>query len=397
MTGRWIALLTASGLMAAPVCAQDWSFEAEATLAAGATDESSPAGGHPPGASAVLGSILLGAAYETALDSGLSIEWRGRARLDYDGERPGFAGVLADCSAEPCAAVVFPISPATGFAAGGQIETDEVRATLEVASLTLAGPLGEGVIGFDAGAAALLDARAPQVLNRVSAFSPGLDPTGLALTRARNDFTGSSAKLTYLSPRWLGFRVGASFTPRADLEGADFDPRPKIAGAIGADLEKVWEGALSFARTFRQSGVRLRAALTASTAESNSPLAGFGDLQAVGAGVEIEKGAWTGGIRWLDSDNGWRQGEGDYRAIEAGLVRQTGKWRIGAEIGWAEDKLLVADGVSWLVGAKRTISEQFEAGVAYLQSDDTLSSSTLGFRHINARNGALIVELTVRK
>src|SRR5262249_43945535 len=150
----------------------------------------------------------------------------------------------------------------------------------EGASVSVSGAWGEGILGLDPGAAARLDARAPTVLQRVSASSPGLDPTGLVITRARNDVTGPSAKITYLSPRWIGFKLGASYTPQADQRGADFDPDFSEAGLARAELENVWEGAASFDHRFRENGLRVRAALTYATATSGSPLTSFGDYEA---------------------------------------------------------------------------------------------------------------------
>jgi predicted porin len=216
-------------------------------------------------------------------------------------------------------------------------------------------------------------------------------------TRARNDVTGPSAKVSYMSPRWIGFRLGASFTPKADQRGADFDPDFGAAGMAKAELEDVWEGAASFARQFAQQDLRVRAALTYSTASSSSGLAGFGTYEAWGAGLELERGRWTGGVRWLSSNNAWDSGNGDYQAWEAGLVRQGDEWRIGAEAGWSEDQLGKIEGASWLVGASRKINENVDLGLAWTSAEADLPV-LLGPipGHTNARNDGLIVELTVR-
>jgi predicted porin len=290
-----------------------------------------------------------------------------------------------------------PVSPVTGLASGGpRVETDAF-ATLEGASVSLSGPWGEGVLGLDSGAAARLDARAPTVLQRASAFTPGLDPTGLVTTRARNDVTGSSFKATYMSPRWIGFRLGASYTPNADHRTADFDPDSSGAGLGKADLEEVWEAAASFARQFADQGFRLRTAVTYTSASSGSTLIGFGDYEAWGAGLELERGGWTGGVRWLSSNNAWNSGNGDYEAWEAGLVHQTGEWRIGIEGGWAEDQLTGTEGASWLVGASRKINDNLDLGLAWTLAEADLPVLIGPSRgRTNAGNDGLGVELTFR-
>jgi hypothetical protein len=209
--------------------------------------------------------------------------------------------------------------------------------------------------------------------------------------------TGSSFKASYLSPRWIGFRLGASYTPEADQRTADFDPDFGGAGLGKAELEDVWEGAASFARQFAEQELRVRAALTYTTASAGSAFTGYGDYEAWGAGLELEHNGFTGGVRWLSSNNGWDSGNGDYEAWEAGLVHDSGEWRVGVEGGWAEDRLTGIEGASWLVGASRKINENVDLGVAWTSADaDMPVLLGPGISHTNASNDGLVVELTVR-
>jgi hypothetical protein len=290
------------------------------------------------------------------------------------------------------------VSPTTGLAVFGAPVSDGAFATLEGASLSVIGPWGEGMAGFDSGVASRLDARPPTVLASVSVFSPALDPTGLVIARARDDVSGPSFKAGYLSPRLLGVRLGVSYAPKANLRGADFDPTFDPAGTGRARLEDVWEGAASFSRNFTGAGLRVRAAVTTTHATSSSRFAEFGDYQAWGAGLELEKGHWSTGLRWLTSDNAWRAGHAGYEAWEASLVRQGDKWRIGLEGGWGQDDLARTEGASWLIGASRKINDRVDVGLAWSSAVADLPLADIsGFRHTNARNDGLVLELTVRK
>lgn len=408
---RSVSLLAPLGLLALgtalPAFAQqadgEWEADVVFTLAGSFVDEDSPAA---PAADGVMASGLLSVSRSDTFENGLTLSWHGAVRYDRDApSRPAFAGVLGACpAADPLcpriasgAGFLSPVSPATGLAAGGGPVDAEGFLAVEAASLALAGPWGDGVIGLDSGAAARLDARAPQVMQRVSAFSPGLDATGLGVTRARNDVTGSSLKATYLSPRWIGLRVGASFTPRADERSADYDPGFAGSGRAGAELENVWEGAASFARQFAEQDLRVRAAVTYVSADARSGLAGFGDYEAWGAGLELEHDGFTGGVRWLSSNNAWESGTGDYEAWEAGLVHDLGEWRLGVEGGWAKDGLTGIEGSSWLVGVSRHVNAFVDLGVAWTQAEADLPV-VLGpsLSHTNAGNDGLVVELTVR-
>lgn len=389
--------------IASPAAAQEWNVESELTLLASAIEEETPLA---PAGDGLLASGSLVVTRSDTFDNGLTLAWRAEGRFERDAaSRPSFAGVLGDCPAAnplcPQAAgaggIFSPVSPVTGLAAaGGPVETDGF-ATLEGASVSVAGAWGEGVLGLDSGAAARLDARAPTVLQRASAFTPGVDPTGLVTTRARNDITGSSIKATYMSPRWIGFRLGASYTPRADHRTADFDPDFGGAGLGKAELEDVWEAAGSFARQFADQGFRVRTAVTYTTASSGSAFTGFGDYEAWGAGLELERGVWTGGIRWLSSNNAWDSSNGDYEAWEAGLVRESGEWRIGIEGGWAEGRLTGTEGASWLVGASRKINDNLDLGLAWTSAEADLPVLIGPSRsRTKAANDGLVVELTVR-
>jgi hypothetical protein len=398
--------LSLAGLVlgiATPAAAQEWDVQAQLTLLASAIDDKSP---FAPSADGPLATASLVVARSDTFENGLTVEWRAEGRFERDApSRPSFAGVLGDCpAANPLcprltdgAGAVSPVSPATGLAPGGGLRQTEGFVTLEGASVSLSGPWGEGVLGYDSGAAARLDARAPTVLQRASAFTPGLDATGLVTARARNDVTGSSPKATYMSPRWLGLRLGASYTPEANQRTADFDPHFGGAGLGRAELQDVWEAAASFARQFADQGFRVRTAITYTSAVSGSALIGFGDYEAWGAGWELETGAWTGGVRWLSSNNAWHSGNGDYEAWEAGLVHQAGEWRIGIEGGWAEDQLSGTEGASWLVGASRKINDNLDLGLAWTSAEADVPVLIGPSRSdTNAENDGLVVELTIR-
>src|SRR5579871_99753 len=194
---------------ALPATAQEVKLEASLTAAAAAIEDNSPLA---RASDSLLGDARLALTRTDTFEGGIELSWRGEVRVERDAtSRPAFAGVLGDCppTLAGCphlsgpGGLLTPISPTTGLAAFGARLDRGPFATLEGASLTLLGPWGEGEAGLDAGVAARLDARPPTVLDAVSAFSPSLDPTGLDLVRARDDVTGPSFKLSYMTPRYL--------------------------------------------------------------------------------------------------------------------------------------------------------------------------------------------------
>ncbi|MEZ5939649.1 MAG: hypothetical protein R3C52_15730 [Hyphomonadaceae bacterium] len=230
----------------------------------------------------------------------------------------------------------------------------------------------------------------------MSAFSPSLDPTGAVLARARNDATGALRRRPHVAAL-AGVQGRGQLYARGQSAGAGFRSlagrrRPADgrsgAGRRGGDLIRP---NLPQHRNPGAGGAHRR------SGEQRRGDPAFGDYRADEAGLELEQGAWTGGVRWLSSNSGWRAGPGDYEALEVGLVRQGERWRFGAEYATADDDLTQTEGTSWLVGVGRKLGDHVDLGVAYMRADMDFTVSPGGFRHIDARNGALMVELSVRK
>lgn len=361
------------------------SLDYEATIIGAALDDQGQAE-----AESFLYDLMLGIENDHLFDNGLELGFRlgGRVQQDH-AQRPGFAGNFQ--SSDTDQAVVGVRSPTTGIAYADAPLDEGVRARLEQAYIYLDGGWGEVSVGRDVGVASRLDARPPTLLESYHGGTSRLDPSGIAFVRARNDPTGPSAKISYLSPRWLGVRLGASFTPQADADSVDFDPDTSVSGVNTADLENVLEFAASFSRKFGQADLDLRIGLNGATGQSGSNFATFRDYEAFGAGIEIEKGAWQYGVRYLSSNNAVESG--DYTATEMSVVRQFGDWRIGAEYGVAEDEFLNMEGSSWLVGIHKNITDQFAIGLAYTDSDLDINNSNMP--EGSAAKG-VILELTVR-
>lgn len=365
--------------------AEELEWDLEASLLASILDENGAADASP-----ALFDLALGVGDEHLFDNGLAIGFRLEARVQADNDsRPAFAGDLP--ATDPATQRTVYRSPATGLALSDAALDDDVVAGFEYAYLYLDGGWGEASLGRDVGAASRLDARPPRLLETTGAGASRLDSTGLGFARSQNDPTGPSAKFTYLSPRWLGVRLGASFTPDVDSGGVDFDPEYDAPGVATAELENVVETGLSFSRKFGRADLRLRFGLNAVWAEAGAADNVFGDYEAYGAGAEFETGAWSGGLRYLNSNNA--VSNGDYEALEASLVRELGGWRLGFEFATAEDEFLDLEGDGWAVAISRELVENVDVGFGYISN--TLDDGVAGSGELGAANG-FVIELTVR-
>lgn len=378
-----MAALTAG--LNAPALADDTDLTAELNLVVASLNSEGLASGSDS-------YFDLGARIDQAhlFDNGLEIGVSILGRVQKDAaSRPGFiAGFgLEDPMSVPVRSV------ATGVSAAAAPVEDEMRASLEQAFAYLRFGWGEFSIGKDSGVASRLDARAPTLLNTASTFSPAIDPSGVNLVRARNDVTGQSAKFSYETPRLVGLKLGLSFTPQADdANGLDFAPGAFTDGIETASLENVVEGSLSFSRRFRQSGVRVRAAITGIAADTTNPLTEFRDYSAIGAGLELDWNDWQAGFRILESNNAHEHG--NYEAVELGVIREVGKWRLGANWGRAEDQLQGLESQSSSIGVSYEFARGADLGVVWRQTD---SDSFFRSRpSMIGETDGVIVELSVR-
>ena len=155
----------------------------------------------------ILGEISLNGQTEKVLESGLRIRARGALRVQRDHPiRPGGTGGFGGMPLAPTGAF-------SGLSAALPIDASDVRARVETAYLQIDGGNGELRVGKDRGVASRFHEGTKSVLSHGRLDTTLLDPTGLSAIRTRHDLTGPSAKISYASPRLVGIRAGASFTP----------------------------------------------------------------------------------------------------------------------------------------------------------------------------------------
>ncbi len=328
-----------------------------------------------------LGEISLNARAEKILEDGTRLRLQGAFRLQKDHPaRPGFTGGFGAVPGAPAGAF-------SGVSSGPELDQADIRARFETAYFQIDGGYGEVRIGKDAGVAARFHEGAPSVLTHSRLDSALLDPSGLSVIRTRHDLTGPSAKASYASPRILGLRAGISYSPEADTDG--LDRRPLAGTGLSApDIRNAAEIALNGTRRFRQSGVRVDAALAWSTAEvsDRAGLAPYQQVDTFSAGTRVDIADWTLGTSYLNSNNGLP--DGDYSAWSAGLARDAFGIDWALNYGESEDDGARITSLAWQFGGRRELSKNVEIATVYSRQDISNPLKTL-------KSDSIVIEITL--
>ena len=329
----------------------------------------------------ILGELSLTGQSEKVLESGLRIRARGALRLQRDHPvRPGSIGGFGQTPTAPTGAF-------SGLSAAPTVQHSDARVRLETAFLQVDGGYGELRAGKDRGVADRFHEGAKSVLTHARMDSSLLDPTGLASVRTRHDLTGPSLKISYASPRLIGIRAGASFTPKASADGLDRRPAAGPSG-LSPETENAIEFALNATRRFRDTGWRFDLSGGWSSAEvSATPLTPqFGTVETWSAGTRIEKDDWTFGSSWLSSDNGLD--DSAYSAWSAGLHRNVYNTEFALEYGQSRDDGANLDTLGWRLGAARQFGPSTRLAIAYVH--DEIESPAQKWR-----SEGVVVEITL--
>lgn len=327
-----------------------------------------------------LGEISLSGKAEKVLENGVRIRGRMDLRLQRDNAaRPGGTGGFSGGAA--------PTGAFSGLSSGVPIDGSDTRVRLETAYLQVDGGYGEMRVGKDQGVAARFHEGSENVLTYARLDSALLDPSGLSTIRTRHDLTGPSLKVSYATPRILGLRAGVSYTPDANADG--LDRRTNFGtGVFAPKVDNALELALNGTRKFRESGVRIDAALAWSTADvsDRAGVAPYGTVETLSTGARIEKDDWTFGGSWLGSNNG--RPDADYSAWSAGVSRELKDTTLSLNYGEASDDGARIDTASWQFGAGRDFGKDTNIALSYAFDEVETPMGT-------SKSQGIVVEITL--
>lgn len=239
------------------------------------------------------------------------------------------------------------------------------RARIETAFLYLDGGYGEVSVGRDIGIAARLYEGPRSIFSHARDTDALLDPSGLSIIRSRLDWSGNSAKFSYVTPRLVGIRFGLSYTPSTEADGLD----RSLSLSLGDEITDIWEGGINYLHTSRNSGLRYRVGVVYSTSSIPEELTKYvTKIDGWSAGVRIEGTRTSFGFSLTSADEGRVLSLQPLNAEDRSTV-----WGLGFEhkvfgsdfsatIASLERSSDDLSSISWSTGVKREVAKGFLIG-----------------------------------
>lgn len=195
-------------------------------------------------------------------------------------------------------------------------------------------------------------------------------PAGGVFNGPGATFTGDATKVTYFTPRFFGFQLGASWTPDSNHAG----------GAAQSDADSAFEnsasGGLNFAEDFNGFGV-IVAATGAWSDSRESAGADTGEAWQAQLGALFSYAGFQLGAAYALADN-LSDGSDDAFWWDVGLNYGTGPWKVGGGYFYSETDLIAggeAEVQIWSIGA----NYQVAPGMAIASDVNFVETSAPGF------------------
>ncbi len=271
-----------------------------------------------------------------------------------------------------------------GLTYGFHVETEadgEDSMDVEESYLYLASNLGRVNLGAEDGAAYLLQVAAPSADANIDGLRQYINPfTDIASIDYANDVTGTSDKVTYLSPNWNGLQLGVSYTPSiddvVDLDGAGAAGVAALNAAVNGlaagnnalngfatdDDNDFYEGAVRYEGTFNNIGFALGG--------------GYGqgqdsdDFQEWNVGADFDIGAFGVGAAYTETESETLDAGQD--TIVVGVDYTTGPFQFGASYLNLDGKDDSQDADRYAGGVVYTVTQglTLRGSVQYVDADD---------------------------
>ncbi len=330
------------------------------------------------------------------------------ANIQKDNGRYGYRHLVGSCppGIADCATISDSknqLQPGAGYSIGiynaGSNYEREIHYQLEKAYLFLNTAYGAISIGRQYGAARLLSIVSPYTFYLTRASNSPTDFTKLAAIKTYNNASGFAAKLSYISPEWLGVKLGISYTPKVDVCGVDFCVKTPqrhlhLLSPLFPKIENVFEFAASFQHHL-QNGIDIQMTASHARGEDTTSFANFSELQSSSAGMSLGYKNFTFGASFLRSNNGWRNQltPNQYYAYDFGIAYEHKDWKLSFELASANDDISKLTAKTAQAGIKFNFFKRFSIGGGIQkQFRDSPKITHKGRKHLSEEATTVFIE-----
>ena len=264
------------------------------------------------------------------------------------------------------------------FGVNIQLEAYTTSDQIDETYIYVDGSFGRILVGSEDSAAYLMHYTSPNPTPMFYADSPNIYPSGQVITTRPNMFADTD-KITYFTPRFVGFQLGASYIPDGTSETANVGNSQYQAPNIDNGLDRGWSVGANYVNKF--GGVDVAASAVYQEADTTIGLGGpagkdqyeyaFGLSVGfagftVGAGYGVDRN--IGGVNNVDSDQ-W----------SAGVKYGAGPWSVGVQYASQTNE---APGVAdfdmdtWVIGGTYDLGPGITAFGGLQIDDNDLAAST---------------------
>ncbi|MEX1036293.1 MAG: porin [Sneathiella sp.] len=235
------------------------------------------------------------------------------------------------------------------------------------------GAFGRVLLGSEDSAAYLMHYTSPSPVPMYSADSANIYPAGYNNTTRPNMFADTD-KVTYFTPRFAGFQLGASYVPDGTAETGSGGASPYVAPLPKGSRDRGWSAAANYVNKFGGVDVAVSAAYQSADIDGSSD-----DHVEYAFGTSVGFAGFTIGAGYgKDNDIAGVDGN-DSKAWSAGLTYGMGPWSVGVQYSKTEFETggVDTDGEIWLVGGQYTLGPGITAfGGVQFTDNDTIAAST---------------------
>ena len=259
-----------------------------------------------------------------------------------------------------------------GFQVEAEVDGGDDSNTIEESYVYVSGTWGRVNLGSEDGATYLLQVAAPSADSNIDGIRQYISPvnytnlSGITVAGASwaggtvsggtdidgfdydNDVTGNAEKITYLSPNYMGFQFGGSFTPSLGDDGSAANItrgfNTDSPGTTTRGDDEAWEIAGRYEGTMQNLGYALGA--------------GYSDADNIeewNVGLDVDAGPFGIGAVYTEGDSG-AAARAEAETVVVGLDYTTGPFKFGGSYFTQDDET---------AGAVDLETDRYTGGVVY--------------------------------